>query len=70
MIIDVVQLSKDIQESRLKTIEYNERVLSGSIHKSEYNKHVKDLKEIAMRAQQWRDETAYRYTAHSKWAGE
>ena len=68
--IDVVQLSKDIQASRVKTMEYNERVLNGSIHQSEYNKHIKNLKEIAMRAGQWRDETAYRYTAHSKWAGE
>ena len=64
--IDVIQLSKDIQESRIKSVEYNSRVLSGVIVKSEYNKHIASLKEIAMRAGQWRDETRHLYTAHRK----
>lgn len=56
MIIDVVQLSKDIQESRLKTIEYNERVLRGILCRSEYHEHIQYLKAIEARVIQWREE--------------
>jgi hypothetical protein len=56
MIIDVVQLSKDIQESRLKTIEYNERVLRGILSASEYHKHIQHHKAIEARVIQWREE--------------
>jgi hypothetical protein len=54
--IDAIQLSKDIVESRLKTIEYNERVLSGILSASERYEHIQHLKAIEARVIQWRAE--------------
>ena len=54
--VDAIQLNKDIQESRLRCIEYNERVLSGILSASEYRKHIKYLKAIEVRVKQWRNE--------------
>jgi hypothetical protein len=56
MIIDAIQLSKDIVESRLKTIEYNERVLNGILSASEYHEHIQHHKAIEARVKEWRNE--------------
>ena len=56
MTIDVTQLSKDVVESRQRTIEYNERVLSGILCPSEYYEHIQYLKAIEARVIQWRAE--------------
>ena len=64
--IDVIQLNKDIQASRLLTMAYNERVLSGVISLSEHYEHAQHHKELTARAAQWRDETRHLFTAHGK----
>jgi hypothetical protein len=56
MTVDAIQLSKDIVESRQRTIEYNERVLSGILCASEYYEHIQYLKAIELRVLQWRQE--------------
>ena len=54
--IDAIQLSKDIVESRLKTIEYNERVLNGILSASEWYEHIQHHKAIEARVKEWRNE--------------